>query len=113
MEKCRTKDLGDGWCDKRHNNLHCRWDGGDCCTSTSRDRVVRRVPQDCGVACDCKDPNARENLLKGVIGVGSGDSPSPDDEGGDDDSGGDGYGDAGLGHLDNSAQKILRLTTKQ
>lgn len=97
--------MGDGWCDKRHNNLHCRWDDGDCCTSTSSKGVVQRVPQDCDVACDCKDPNAKENLRKGVIGVGSGDNPSPDDEDGDDD------GD--VGRVDNSSQKIVRLTSKQ
>jgi hypothetical protein len=61
--KCR-KDVGDGFCDEHNNNKHCRWDGGDCCLSTSRGRLVIRVPPNCRDGCDCKDPNAIENTRK-------------------------------------------------
>ncbi|EDO34671.1 predicted protein, partial [Nematostella vectensis] len=60
LKECR-KDIGDGWCDEKNNNQHCRWDGGDCCASTTKDRMVRRSPPHCGKACDCLDPSALEN----------------------------------------------------
>lgn len=62
IPSCRLDYIKDEWCDKDNNNKHCRWDGGDCCASTTMNRIVRRVPTTCMSACDCKDPNAVENL---------------------------------------------------
>ena len=58
---CKREFISDGWCDPDNNNKHCRWDGGDCCPSTTKNRIVRRMPSHCSSACDCKDPDAIEN----------------------------------------------------
>lgn len=58
---CKREFISDGWCDLDNNNKHCRWDGGDCCASTTKTRIVRRMPSSCKSACDCKDPDAIEN----------------------------------------------------
>lgn len=58
---CRNSYIADGWCDPSNNNKHCRWDGGDCCASTTRNRIVKPMPMDCTSKCECKDPEAKEN----------------------------------------------------
>lgn len=58
---CRRAEIADGVCDPINNNKHCRWDGGDCCLSTTKNRIVRTAISDCKSECACKDPDAREN----------------------------------------------------
>ncbi|XP_064470834.1 pappalysin-1-like isoform X2 [Ornithodoros turicata] len=58
-EVCTTDFIGDTWCDANNNQEHCGWDGGDCCSSTVKGRVVRTFPPNCGDECACKDPEAR------------------------------------------------------
>ena len=83
-------EIGDGLCDGINNNKHCRWDGGDCCPSTTKNRIVHPGLNNCKSECVCKDPNAKEN--EGASGV--------DDEGDEDDgekSDGSGSDDRGFG----------------
>lgn len=77
---CRREFISDGWCDPDNNNKHCRWDGGDCCPSTSKNRIVRPMPSSCKAACDCKDPEAIENAHN------SGEDDEDDDDDDDDKS---------------------------
>lgn len=56
--------------------MRCRWDGGDCCASTTEHRIVRRFPESCKEECDCKDPDAAENK-------GGGANDDEDDQGDD------------------------------
>ncbi|XP_015273228.1 PREDICTED: pappalysin-2 [Gekko japonicus] len=54
--------LADGWCDTINNRAYCRYDGGDCCSSTVSSRKVVPFPDDCDQdACSCRDPAAEEN----------------------------------------------------
>lgn len=76
---CRKEFISDEWCDMVNNNKHCRWDGGDCCPSTTKNRIVRRMPSSCMSACDCKDPNAIENQLPGNSGEDDEDDDDDDD----------------------------------
>lgn len=88
---CRRREMGDGWCDPQNNNAHCRWDGGDCCQSTTSHRVVRHMPLCESGECACKDPDAMENSRGSGI----------DDEDDDDDDGNksEGSGSAGDRHF--------------
>ena len=74
VPSCDRKYISDGWCDRMNNNKHCRWDGGDCCRSTARNRIVRPVPAYCTTECECKDPGAIENKTE------EGDPPDDEDD---------------------------------
>lgn len=76
---CRKGEIADGWCDAVNNNKHCRWDGGDCCPSTTKHRIVRPMPSSCTSDCACKDPEAREN--GGFVNEGSSGVDDEDDDG--------------------------------
>lgn len=62
---CKREFIADEWCDSDNNNKHCRWDGGDCCASTTKNRIVRPMPSHCSSECECKDPGAIENQDRG------------------------------------------------
>ena len=66
IPSCSKAELADGLCDAINNNKHCRWDGGDCCPSTTKNRIVRKYPRDCKSECACKDPDAKENEASGL-----------------------------------------------
>ncbi|CAN0021304.1 unnamed protein product, partial [Scytosiphon promiscuus] len=34
IDICRSRDIGDGYCDDDNNNADCAYDGGDCCECT-------------------------------------------------------------------------------
>ncbi|XP_028936958.1 pappalysin-2 [Ornithorhynchus anatinus] len=52
----------DGWCDTINNRAYCRYDGGDCCSSTLSSRKVVPFAADCDQdECTCRDPKAEEN----------------------------------------------------
>ena len=79
---CKREFIADEWCDSDNNNKHCHWDGGDCCASTTKNRIVR--PSHCNSECDCKDPGAIENQDRGE-----------DDEDDDDNDDNDKSGESG------------------
>ena len=68
-----VNDIGDGWCDPVNNNDSCSYDGGDCCSGSSMDKIE----YECGLnGFDCADdaflgpavvaqfPDCAGNLLK-------------------------------------------------
>uniref|UniRef100_A0AC34F1E7 Pappalysin-1 n=1 Tax=Panagrolaimus sp. ES5 TaxID=591445 RepID=A0AC34F1E7_9BILA len=63
---CNMDLIGDGWCDFQNNRGYCNFDGGDCCSSTSRSGKVRFMfPSLCTNAfCQCLDPNSNENYYR-------------------------------------------------
>lgn len=78
---CRKAEIADGLCDSINNNKHCRWDGGDCCPSTTKNRIVRTWPNDCKSECACKDPDAKENEGSRTGGASGVDDEDDEDDG--------------------------------
>uniref|UniRef100_A0A914YN58 Sushi domain-containing protein n=1 Tax=Panagrolaimus superbus TaxID=310955 RepID=A0A914YN58_9BILA len=66
VRTCNMDLIGDGWCDFQNNRGYCNFDGGDCCSSTSRSGKVRYMfPSLCTNAfCQCLDPNSNENYYR-------------------------------------------------
>jgi len=55
----KVADYSDGYCDDNNNNIHCDWDGGDCCLSTcetGRFRCANVLP-------NCLDPCAKADYV--------------------------------------------------
>lgn len=64
-EECLEDCIGDGACDYINNREMCRWDGGDCCSSTVEGGIVRYAGgMDCLRDCGCKDPRAAKLALQ-------------------------------------------------
>ncbi|XP_062873923.1 pregnancy-associated plasma protein A, pappalysin 1b [Trichomycterus rosablanca] len=55
--------MGDNYCDAINNRAFCNYDGGDCCHSTVKTKMVIPFPTSCDTKedCACRDPNAQEN----------------------------------------------------
>ncbi|XP_060762886.1 pregnancy-associated plasma protein A, pappalysin 1b isoform X4 [Neoarius graeffei] len=55
--------MGDNYCDAINNRAFCNYDGGDCCHSTVKTKMVIPFPMSCDTRedCACRDPNAQEN----------------------------------------------------
>ncbi|KAM4663374.1 pappalysin-1 [Discoglossus pictus] len=55
--------MGDYYCDAVNNRAFCKYDGGDCCTSTVKTNKVTLFPSSCDKngECACRDPDAPEN----------------------------------------------------
>ncbi|KAM8934565.1 pappalysin-1 [Pelodytes ibericus] len=60
--------IGDNYCDGVNNRAFCNYDGGDCCVSTVKTKMVTPFPATCDLQgeCACLDPNAKEKIQKGV-----------------------------------------------
>ncbi|XP_030063408.1 pappalysin-1 [Microcaecilia unicolor] len=58
--------MGDNYCDGMNNRAFCKYDGGDCCTSTVKTKKVTPFPMNCDLQgeCACLDPKAQENSRK-------------------------------------------------
>ncbi|XP_075040806.1 pappalysin-1 [Mixophyes fleayi] len=56
--------IADNYCDGGNNWAFCDYDGGDCCASTVKTKMVIPFPAGCDVQekCACLDPNAKENI---------------------------------------------------
>ncbi|XP_069604657.1 pappalysin-1 [Ranitomeya imitator] len=55
--------IADNYCDGGNNWAFCDYDGGDCCSSTVKTKMVIPFPAGCDIQekCACLDPNAKEN----------------------------------------------------
>ncbi|KAE8583612.1 hypothetical protein XENTR_v10020598 [Xenopus tropicalis] len=58
--------MGDNYCDGMNNRAFCNYDGGDCCVSTVKTKMVTPFPANCDLQgeCACLDPKAQENIHK-------------------------------------------------
>eukprot|EP00057_Strongylocentrotus_purpuratus_P026975 XP_011681449.1 PREDICTED: pappalysin-1 [Strongylocentrotus purpuratus] len=54
--------IGDDECEWRNNRAYCLWDSGACCPSTAPTGEVITFPENCGEGCECRDPDAIENV---------------------------------------------------
>ncbi|XP_041481793.1 pappalysin-1-like [Lytechinus variegatus] len=63
-EKCLEYFIGDNECERRNNRAYCLWDGGACCPSTAPTGEVITFPENCGEGCECRDPDAIENIRR-------------------------------------------------